>query len=226
MPSQTETLLTLPLTRLTDPNGNAWQFERNDKHVLTRLVETSRETPTGRVVECIADTYPDKLGQLTLIDAAGNITPLIRYQQDKYGDLIAVIDAMERPYSFEYQPAMGISTTPWCVVSVRPGCPPLRNTPAETTWFIWDGDAMVGEVKHRMQGADNPAGANTHRWEAQFYSYHLGSFVPLAMQVQAPEDESVGKKLYFYQNDPNGMPLRLLVTYRREASIKNKKIQY
>gem|GEM_PF-3520517 len=87
---------------------------------------------------------------------------------------------------------------------------PLRNTPAETTWFIWDGDAMVGEVKHRMQGADKPAGVNTHKWQAQFYSYHLGSFVPLAMQVQALENESVGKKLYIYQNDPNGMPLRLL----------------
>ncbi|MCL1917351.1 MAG: RHS domain-containing protein [Peptococcaceae bacterium] len=34
--------------------------------------------------------------------------------------------------------------------------------------------------------------------------------MPLAMQVQALEDEGVGKKLYYYQNDPNGMPLRLL----------------
>jgi len=43
---------------------------------------------------------------------------------------------------------------------------------------------------------------------AQLYSCHLGSFVPLVMQVQALEDKDVGKKLYFYQNDPNGMPLR------------------
>jgi RHS repeat-associated protein len=44
---------------------------------------------------------------------------------------------------------------------------------------------------------------------AQFYSYHLGSFEPLTMQVQMLEGGCVTRSLYFCQNDPNGMPLRL-----------------
>ena len=81
---------------------------------------------------------------------------------------------------------------------------PKSNAPKEATWFAWDGDAMVGEVKQQAVDA-----VPSQSFKAQFYSYYLGSFVPLAMQVQTPEVRSVGRSLYFYQNDPNGMPLRL-----------------
>jgi len=104
-----EALLTaapsLPLSCLADQNGNAWQFERDERHVLTRLVESSRGIPTGRVIQCEkkADDFLGKLDRLTLIDATGQTYPLVRYEQDKHGDLIAVFDAREQPYCFEYQ---------------------------------------------------------------------------------------------------------------------------
>ncbi|MDR5816748.1 RHS repeat-associated core domain-containing protein, partial [Caballeronia sp. LZ033] len=63
------------------------------------------------------------------------------------------------------------------------------------TWFLWDGDAMAGEVR---------SAANKHD-TARFYAYHLGSFEPLAMQTKSASS----KHLYFYQNDPNGAPVRL-----------------
>ncbi|SAK80503.1 rhsD protein [Caballeronia calidae] len=67
------------------------------------------------------------------------------------------------------------------------------------TWFLWDGDAMAGEVRQASDG----------RRGARFYAYHLGSFVPLAMQVATSEGNATAKRLYYYQNDPNGAPVRL-----------------
>ncbi|MDR5837008.1 RHS repeat-associated core domain-containing protein [Caballeronia sp. LZ034LL] len=63
------------------------------------------------------------------------------------------------------------------------------------TWFLWDGDAMAGELRRAANKQDS----------ARFYAYHLGSFEPLAMQTK----EAASKRLYFYQNDPNGAPVRL-----------------
>jgi len=94
--------LTLPLTALTDLNGNAWQFERDTRQTLTRLVEYSGGAPTGRAIVCAAGDAPGKLGRLTLIDAQNNSYPLARYRQDAQGDLTAVEDALDQPYGFEY----------------------------------------------------------------------------------------------------------------------------
>jgi RHS repeat-associated protein len=90
------------------------------------------------------------------------------------------------------------------------------------TWFAWDGNVMVGEMKqtnpHHIIPREAERSREIHtvsttqpnfKWQAQFYSYYLSSFVPLAMQTQTPEGKGVGESIYFYQNDPNGMPLRL-----------------
>jgi RHS repeat-associated protein len=74
------------------------------------------------------------------------------------------------------------------------------QVPQETTWFIWDVDAMVGEVKQTVSNSQ----------QVQFYAYRQESFIPLAMQTQAREGQNTKKALSVYQNDPNGMPLRLL----------------
>ncbi|MDR5784646.1 RHS repeat-associated core domain-containing protein, partial [Caballeronia sp. LZ065] len=63
------------------------------------------------------------------------------------------------------------------------------------TWFLWDGDAMAGEVRRTAR----------HAREARFYVYRQDGFEPLAMQV----DDGACKRVYFYQNDPNGAPVRL-----------------
>ena len=101
--TETAPSFTLPLNVLTDLNGNAWQFERDKKQVLTRLIEWNGKVPTGRVIQCEAGNLPGKLGRLTLTDAENNSYPLTRYEQDMHGDLIAVYDALDRPYCFAYE---------------------------------------------------------------------------------------------------------------------------
>jgi RHS repeat-associated protein len=70
----------------------------------------------------------------------------------------------------------------------------------ETTWFIWDADVLVGEVKQMVDEST----------KGQFYSYHPDSFVPIVMQRQTVrEGLEVQASLLTYQNDTSGMPLRL-----------------
>jgi RHS repeat-associated protein len=105
------------------------------------------------------------------------------------------------------------------------------------TWFLWDGDAMVGELRQMPAGLRTGAQwlAGSPQWwqarqgqdagqsrevvhEARFYVYHPESFEPLAMQVRGPVvdgpsdaavERAAAAELYYYQNDPNGMPVRL-----------------
>ncbi|WP_024910732.1 RHS repeat-associated core domain-containing protein [Chania multitudinisentens] len=94
----------------------------------------------------------------------------------------------------------------------------------DETWFVWDGDAMVGELRRDVV----PPEITPETWDrpdrivysGHFYVYQPGSFEPRAMQrfqqsaaVACQEDEDAQplseEQLYFYQNDPNGMPIRL-----------------
>ncbi|ALL65001.1 RHS repeat-associated core domain [Paraburkholderia caribensis MBA4] len=75
------------------------------------------------------------------------------------------------------------------------------------TWFLWDGDVFAGELRRGPDQAGVAADAG------RFYVYHPDSFEPLAMQVVGQSGDAgmaaaeVG--LYYYQNDPNGAPVRL-----------------
>jgi len=69
---------------------------------------------------------------------------------------------------------------------------------------------FAGELRRGADGADQ---ASIAADAGRFYVYHPDSFEPLAMQVVAQSgDASVvdGEAgLYYYQNDPNGAPVRL-----------------
>lgn len=109
-------------------------------------------------------------------------------------------------------------------------------TEQRTTWFVWDGDRLVQEVSHWCAEPKVDTQPRTvltagePGWTAQSYVYHPGTFEPLLMQtyqaevnatplrmageriVDAHEEQKARLKadnLCFYQNDPNGMPLRL-----------------
>jgi len=212
------------ITFHTDPTGKVRQFvydKTGDRF------KTCQETKEGRTLQHPDDSYwlLDKAGQLIRKrDAQGQETSL---EWDAFGRLRSLTPSFPTSveeggeegkdrYEYRYD-ALGRR------VCKAKAANPLRNTPSEVTWFVWDGDVMVGEVKQRAkttnEGADvgwielaNPNGSSAQpeiNWQAQFYSYHLGSFVPLAMQVQKAWGEGGGKSLYFYQNDLNGMPLRL-----------------
>ncbi|MDR5806745.1 DUF6531 domain-containing protein [Caballeronia sp. LZ019] len=94
----------LPLTQLSDLNGNAWRVERSEQAgAVLRFVEHSAGRPTSRALHAGAGDVRGCLGELTLVDARGQRHPLVRYEQNRTGDLIAVHDALKAPYTFEYR---------------------------------------------------------------------------------------------------------------------------
>jgi len=229
------------ITSHTDPTGAIRQFvydQTGDRF------KTLKEDEQGRTLKHEDGSYwrLDKAGQLIQKRDPEGQDSFLKW--DAYGRLRTFTppplqgegkggDGVGSRYEYRYDP-LGRRISKTKITHSQ------FNTATEITWFAWDGDVMVGEVKRRAVDADtvaetdpdvtceaNPdpviprvakrsrgihtastAQPNTN-WQAQFYTYHLGSFVPLAMQVQTPKGKGVGKSLYFYQNDPNGMPVRL-----------------
>ncbi|RQR62562.1 type IV secretion protein Rhs [Burkholderia sp. Bp9125] len=103
-----EAVLTLAVERIADLNGNAWVFERERDGSVARVTEWKASAPTGRMIQC--DARADEpaangaclLAALTLIDADGRAHPLVRYEHDRDGNLIAALDAMSQPHRFAY----------------------------------------------------------------------------------------------------------------------------
>jgi RHS repeat-associated protein len=210
------------ITAHTDPAGQVRRFvydKAGDRF------KTLQQTEQGRTLQHAAGSFwrLARAGQLThKRDPYGRDTHL---RWDAYGRLRHLLNHKQERYEYRYD-ALG-----------RRICKTSADTPAdapvETTWFLWDGNAMVGELKQQPNPAVNPVGwveptakpnnanptatkpdntaTSPHR-QATFYTYHLGTFVPLAMQTQTPETEgkNIEKNLYFYQTDPNGMPIRLM----------------
>ncbi|MGZ2747566.1 RHS repeat-associated core domain-containing protein [Burkholderia stagnalis] len=100
--------LALPRRRMADLNGNAWVFERRPEGSLARMAEWKGDEATGRVVECEVATdgraggHANLLTALTLIDSGGSAHPLVGYEYDRNGDLVAALDAMSQPHHFAY----------------------------------------------------------------------------------------------------------------------------
>lgn len=92
--------LTLRLSRFNDLNGNAWQFERAADGTVRGVTESSAGVSTGRKLLC--DMGAGLVGRITLLDADGVRHPLVSYEQDAMRNLVAVFDALEKPYCFEY----------------------------------------------------------------------------------------------------------------------------
>ncbi len=72
-----------------------------------------------------------------------------------------------------------------------------KKTDGVVTRFYWDGDALLGDV----------TGDDIREWV-----YYPGSFEPLAMLVTDTtcKDNEAPERIYYYANDPNGCPTRLL----------------
>ncbi|WP_322027278.1 RHS repeat-associated core domain-containing protein [Burkholderia sp. BCC1977] len=102
------TPLILPVGQVADLNDNAWQFDRGPYGNLARLVEWKGKEATGRVIECQAGSLPGAEGraslltELTLIDTDGGAHPLVGYEHDRNGNLVAALDAMSQPQRFTY----------------------------------------------------------------------------------------------------------------------------
>jgi RHS repeat-associated protein len=195
------------ITAHADPNGKVQQFvydKTGDRF------KTLKGDGQERILQHDDGSYwrLDKAGQLVQKqDAQGQDTFL---KWDAFGRLCYFVPSSADPWEYRYD-ALGRR------ICKAKATNPLRGTPTEAIWFVWDGNVMVEEVKRQTTDTSKT-------FTTQFYSYYLGSFVPLAMQVQTPENQGITKSLYFYQNDPNGMPLRLqdvngIITWEAHYSV-------
>ncbi len=94
----------------------------------------------------------------------------------------------------------------------------FKQTPDETRWFYWQGDALAGETVTRTAASLAPlslfdTGGRIKREQAQAalfhrmreYVYYPGTFRPLALLTQ----EGSLRESWHYHCDPNGAPVRL-----------------
>ncbi len=208
-----------------------------------------RAAPDGKVSEFVYDRFGDRFtqqstdahgrtlehrdGTVYRLDLAGQLIERrdaarrhLRLEWNAFGRLRGVVNHAGEKFEYVYD-ALGRR-----VCKIYRAQASLAGSVAETrTWFMWDGDAMVGEVRQIVDEkrararwleskdawAAEQDGARGERvaCEGRFYVYRLGSFEPMVMQVHSAlfpgsESEVVGPaRLYYYQNDPNGMPLRL-----------------
>jgi RHS repeat-associated protein len=135
------------------------------------------------------------------LDAAGQLTErhdtqtgVQRFTWDAFGRLAEFENTRNERWAYRYD-ALGRR-----IGKEALGGPYTVLHEDARTSFLWDGDTMCGEVRHTRS-----------RQHGRFYAYHLNSFEPLAMQAVSM-DEAAGaprSDMFFYQNDPNGAPVRL-----------------
>lgn len=90
----------LPIERIEDLCGNHWCFERIDGR-LTRIQESGIDGLQGRFID--VTVHGNHIRQLLLHDPATGINhPLVSYDYDEGGDLVAAIDPLGAPRRFEY----------------------------------------------------------------------------------------------------------------------------
>nr|WP_253260856.1 RHS repeat-associated core domain-containing protein [Rhodanobacter glycinis] len=90
----------LSIERIEDLCGNHWCFERIDGR-LTRIQESGIDGLQGRFID--VTVHGNHIRQLLLHDPATGINhPLVSYDYDEAGDLVAAIDPLGAPRTFEY----------------------------------------------------------------------------------------------------------------------------
>ncbi|WP_185731742.1 RHS repeat-associated core domain-containing protein [Burkholderia contaminans] len=109
-PSRTNKLV-MPITRMGDLNGNAWEFQRDNEHHLSRIIESNNAKASGRKIEChpkypaanqCEHGYPHIISELIFIDSNNRPFPLSKYEHDSNANLVAVFDSMGLPHRFSY----------------------------------------------------------------------------------------------------------------------------
>ncbi|WP_143327981.1 RHS repeat-associated core domain-containing protein [Caballeronia pedi] len=143
------------------------------------------------------------------LDAAGQLTErhdrqlgVQRFEWDAFGRLSRFENTSNERWTYRYD-ALGRRIGK--LASGVRGSGMTHREEGSQTWFLWDGDVMVGEVREPAPSAP----------QARFYAYHGDSFEPLAMQRFELETDAAGGTrivetgLFFYENEPNGAPVRL-----------------
>ena len=147
------------------------------------------QSPTPPATSCALSTRPAR------VSTGAAAPPSLECSFDAAGQLRRRAAASSGELALDWD-ALGRlrSTTPVDADTTRytydaEGRRTRKSTGARTTRFFWDGDALLAD------GVDS-----AHPRE---FIYHPGTFEPLA-QIAADGN------IYFYQNDPNGLPRALV----------------
>lgn len=164
----------------------------------------------------------DYAGMHYAFDRAGNLASRTQTDAPEQPALHLTWDADQRLIRSQWErgPRHGQATT----YGYDPfGRRVFKRNPTHTTWFFWDGDALLGEACAPNGSEAVPAAggkvislvarrrqADARRQQhaqAREYVYRPWTFEPLAyIEPASPE----GGGVFHFQNDPNGCPARLL----------------
>lgn len=184
-----------PLDRIhthTDPLGKIRQFMHNANG--DAILHESRTEEGGRLIchESGVNWRTDAAGQVVIRSGATNEDQYLEW--DEFGRLKS-LKPRHGHWHYRYD-ALG-----------RRLCK-QNEANGDCTWFLWEGNRLVGEVQ-RTTGA----GAEPEQvFQVRFYVYHQQSLAPLLMQDsgwQGARDKPAQPKVYAYQSEPNGAPARL-----------------
>ncbi|AOJ90459.1 type IV secretion protein Rhs [Burkholderia sp. MSMB0856] len=102
--STDDPILTSPISRISDLNGNAWEFERQRNDKLARIIEWANGAPTKRWIRCNSCTkFNENLIESLIFNVGdGKAYLLASYQYDSARNLVATVDAMAHSREFEY----------------------------------------------------------------------------------------------------------------------------
>ncbi|WP_277183680.1 RHS repeat-associated core domain-containing protein, partial [Caballeronia sp. BR00000012568055] len=214
-----------PIGRLLehiDPVGKISRFvtDAAGNHLRTRIRESERDAWHD-------DSAPPDAwrregtheGQRYIFDAAGNLTLREPVAGSKRDALNLRWDANHRLI----ESRCGDQVTQYGYDAA--GRRVFKRNPSHTTWFFWDGDALLAEVKQENDAADSlrarqretlqygmtpppSVGREARRLyqeRGREYVYYPQTFHPFAVL----EGTSKGRAVYHYHTDPNGCPTRL-----------------
>ncbi len=190
-----------PLGRIiahTDPAGRLQIFAYDAQGDRFR---TEREDAQGRQLQHAdgARWWLDAAGQL--VDRHDTETGVQRFEWDAFGRLARFENTKNERWVYRYD-ALGRRIGKLALGGGRERV--VCEAPESHTWFLWDGDVMVGEATRETGTA-----------RGCFYAYRQDSFEPLAMLAlesvadDRASDSVLETRLYFYENEPNGAPVRL-----------------
>jgi len=97
----------LPIQRIEDACGNAWRFERSGKD-LVRIVESGTvDAVSGQALQGRFLQVTSRQGRIEVLElhdpATGRNHPLVRYEYNDAGDLVAAFDPLDAPRTFDYR---------------------------------------------------------------------------------------------------------------------------
>jgi len=215
------------LLQHTDPKGRIERFLNDPAN--DRLRTVVRETPALQVAggapspASVWMREGDHNGLHYVFDRAGDLVSRRRENPDAPQDLQLLWDANHRLVQTR---GNGRTVTYGYDALGRRA---FKRDATHTTWFFWDGDALLGETRQRLdlpRTAPIDIGRVKEWWaarrrghpsetahgQAREYVYYPDSFVPLALVEGEGPDEQPGasrRRLLHYYTDPNGSPIRV-----------------